>query len=57
MIQRVVWFFSTVIQATLCRLMAIDETWIHHKQQAKQWVGPGGTAPMPAKIKGFPVGT
>ena len=32
------------------RLVIIDETWIQHytresKQQAKQWVGPGGTAP------------
>ena len=31
------------------RIVTIDETWIHHftpesKQQAKQWVGPSGTA-------------
>ena len=37
----------------LRRLVTIDETWIHDyppesKQQAKQWVGPSGTAPKRA---------
>ena len=38
------------------RLVTIDETWIHHyspeyKEQAKQWVEPGGTAPKRAKTQ------
>ena len=40
----------------LLRLVAIDETWVHHdtpesKQQAKQWVGPTGTAQKRAKTQ------
>ena len=40
----------------LCRLVTIDETWIHYytpesTQRAKQWVGPGGTAPKQAKTQ------
>ena len=38
----------------LRRLVTINKTWIHHytpesKQQAKQWVGSGGTAPKREK--------
>ena len=38
------------------RLVTIDETWIHHytlksKQQAKQWIGPGGTTPKRSKTQ------
>ena len=40
----------------LHQLVIINETWIYHytsesKQQAKQWVGPGGTAPKRANIQ------
>ena len=40
----------------LRRFVIIDETWIHHytpesKQQAKQWVRPGRTAPKRAKTQ------
>ena len=40
----------------LRRLVVIDKTWIHHympesKEQEKQWVGPGGTAPKWAKTQ------
>ena len=55
MIQRAVFTFLTVIQAIfLRRLVTSDETWIYHyitrlKQQTKQWVGLGGTAPKQAK--------
>jgi len=38
----------------LRRFITVDETWIHHytpemKEQSKQWVGPGETAPKKAK--------
>lgn len=38
----------------LRRFITVDETWVHHytpetKEQSKQWVGPGETAPKKAK--------
>lgn len=40
----------------LRRIVTIDETWIHHytpesKESAKQWVGPGGSAPKRPKTQ------
>ena len=37
------------------RFVTVDETWIHHntpetKQQSKQWVLPGESAPKKAKV-------
>jgi len=38
----------------LRRVVTVDETWIHHytpetKQQSKQWISPGESAPKKAK--------
>ena len=46
-------FFDDFVKT---RFTTIDETWIHHytpkpNQQAKQWVGPDGTASMRAKTQ------
>ena len=48
--------FNPNLSDFLHRLVTIDETCIHHyipesKEQAKQWVGPGGTVPKRAKTQ------